>query len=957
MKKLIFAFILILLCIVSLPASAQGLFSSSFESEQEALLWSGGIFDESISFEKGFSLFVNNPFGEVRNDTVTHVLDYASRVYLEAGKVYTLSGYAMNPLSPYTPSARTSAQLSTGANTIVVNVSGIGDEWSKFSTTFYVGASMEYNLSIHFAQGYVDFGFFVDELVLEETKCILSSLVLRGQSEVLIPASGSIKNYYRPYIVTSDNKSVEIISDSSIYFSVTQSAGVSFNPTDFSLTITSEALSGTNITIDCALRNYANLPPVSLSVLLTDNMVNNSTFQHENEEWTSSSVISDCITEADRYISLPTNDYGDYGYFATLNYNTPQILLQDVLYVMTLRIKSDSIHPFSAIHAMNTAEAIGDTVYFNIKDISGDEWIDAFAAFVPETTGIYNIALNLYSMHDCTIYADDIKLSSEVLKPQYITLHAPGNIALPNVATSYPVSALLRDQLGNIIPTDEISITLKESGSSIYFDNETSLITVHPDAPSGEYTLFAQYKNDPSIKGELKFTVSFQYFGDGDFEKTIPNQWWMVSSPFEYDFYIRHDGYSRRALINSSGNYFMLLNNSYVHLMEGVAYVFGSSFAAATDCTATLFIETVNSEVIPLAQVFIPAGSTLDNRHAPELFLAENDCVGRLFLYIQSENGQPFSVYADNLSLKIASIVAANAHYAGKPSINGAVSAEFVLYNNIAENSDSSACAINWYSSDSPYQGYSEIVSSEKNIYFDTTFLNKYVYFEVIPICPVTGFSGNPIRCMPFLVTYDTLHGTVSPAMFEPVISYISPAQDDFFSDTQLHWGKNYINTLAQNGIANGKGDNNFHPDEAVSRAEFSKMLSVAFNIKLDADFSSFTDVYSGDWYYPYVSALNLAGIVKGTSPTTFSPHSHISRESAAAMLVRLYEKATESVISLAKVNFTDAQSISLWAQNEVCKAVYLGLLQGYSDNTFAAEKLLSRAEAAALICRLSQIL
>lgn len=956
MKKLAFAFIFTLICLLPFSGAFATQFSYSFETASDADVWSGGFFDDSNFFEHGHSLFVNNPFGEVRNDFVTHVLDYGPTVNLEAGRVYTIKGYVMNPLVSHSPSVRTSAFLEPGANTVIVNISGTGDEWAEFSTTFYTGESGNFNLSLHFAEGSVDFGLFVDEISLKETSCTLSSLKISGQSEILIPATGSIKSYYRPFLLTSENKTVDILSSSNLYFSVTESKGVSFNPYEFSLTVTSEVQAGTEISIDCTLRNYANLAPTSLSVTLTDNMIDNSDFDSDDLLWISQTDINRIHSDDNTYISVPTNDYGDFGYFATITYKTPQVLLENVLYVVHARIKSDNAKPFSAIHAKNSAENRDNTIYFSIKDISGEEWIDVFAAFVPQQSGIYDIALNLCSMYDCTIFVDDIKLSSEVLAPEYITLHAPGNIALSNVATTYPVSALLRDQLGNIIPTEDITIELSSKDKSIYFDNATKLLTVNPDTPSGKYFLTATYNPDPSIKAELDFTVSFDYIGDGSFENTIPNEWWMVSSPYECDFYMRHDGHSRRALINCRGSYFMLLNNSYVHLLEGTPYVFNSSFSVPSDCTGTLFIEKLNGEVLPLAQFFISAGSTLDEKRSPELFLAEENAVGRLFIYIEADNKEPFSIYADNLSLKSASILAVNPHITGIPYVNGSVEANFTLFNNIAESPDTSACSISWFVSENQNGIFQELTYGGKNIYFDTTFLNKYVYFEVIPICPVTGFSGTPIRSLPFLVTYDT-SGNGQPLPQYTCVVRNSVPYEDYFLDIQTHWGNKYINRLGYSSVVSGKSNGLFYPDDIITRAEFAKMLSTAFSINTVADLTFFDDVSRTDWYYKYVTALYLAGITNGTSVKTFSPDSPLTREEAAVMSVKLFEAATSPRILAEDHVYADNSLISSWALESIKKAAQFEIMLGNPGNIFSPKSNITRGEAAAVICRLATIL
>lgn len=954
MKKFLFAFILILLCLIPISAFASEEFSYSFETQDDALMWSGGVVDESNPFEGSHSLYVNNPFGEVRNGQITHVLDYSPKIILEKGKVYTLSGYVINPISDYSSSPRTHATKGNGSNTVIVSVNGIGDEWGYFSTTFYAGESGEYNLAIHFEDGNIDFGFFVDKLIFEETSCTLSSLNLSGPGEVIIPATGSITNYYRPYLITTENQVVDILSDSSLHFSVPKTHGVSFNPHNYSLTITSEASEKSTVSISCALKNHNNLSPAFLPITLTTNIIDNSDFSDESTLWSSTAKISRSSEDGNTYISIPTNNYGGYGYYTTITYENPQLLQEGVMYVIRARIKSDNSEKLAPIHAKNFAGIYDTTLYFTVTDISGEDWVDVFAAFVPENSGIYDIALNLCSQNDCTVYVDDIKLSCESPAPEYITMHAPGNIALPNVQTSYPFSALLRDQLGNILPTEDVKIEISHNDGSLYFNNTENYITVYPDTTAGVYTLTATYLPDPEITASLDFTISFDYIGDGTFEKTIPNEWWMVASPYESSLYMRHDGESRRALINCKGNYFMLLNNSYVHLRKNTAYVFNSSFAAATDCTGTLFIETLDGAMIPLAQFFIWEGETFNEKRPPELFLAEENAVGRLFLYVESNNGKPFSLYADNLSLKIASIVAVNPHVIGTPEINNAVEAGFTLFNNVAENSDNSACFVNWYVSDTQNGVYTEVATTGKNIYFDTTFLNKYVYFEVIPVCPLTGFSGNTIRSLPFLVTYDSYEE--DNLAFTPILdNEIYP--DIEFSDVKSHWGEEYIMMLAKCGVINGKGKNLFKPEDSITRAEFAKMLSVAFAVDNPADLTLFEDVKSSSWYYKHVNSLYLSGIIKGTSTAKFSPDKTVTREEATVMMIRLYEKAVGNVSPTPEYNIPDKGDISSWAVSSVNKAVELRLVQGTSSGIFAPKRNLTRAEAAALIVRLAEIL
>lgn len=51
-------------------------------------------------------------------------------------------------------------------------------------------------------------------------------------------------------------------------------------------------------------------------------------------------------------------------------------------------------------------------------------------------------------------------------------------------------------------------------------------------------------------------------------------------------------------------------------------------------------------------------------------------------------------------------------------------------------------------------------------------------------------------------------------------------------------------------------------------------------------------------------------------------------------------------------MTFADAGQIPAWAQDEVAKAVRAGIIRGYTDQTFAPKRHISRAEMAVMIAR-----
>ena len=957
MKKLIFMFSLFIL-IFSASAEAHGetmLPGGSFEDSGDGIYWSGGALDQSTSFSGNGGFYLCNPFGEERNGLITHVLEYSNPVYLEAGHVYTLCGYAFNPVSESSSSVHARASESEGTGIIVVNISGIGGDWSEFSTSFYVSESKEYNLSLYFGNGDLFMGFFVDEIKLYEEDFLLSSIELRGQTEILIPAFGTRKIRYSAFLYSSDGASASLLTSSALYISASDCPGTTFSSSDMSLTVSSEASNATFVTLSCMLANSTAVSPVSLTVSLSDNLIDDSSF--DNNEygnlWTGASGISLYHDdEHGNYIGLSTNGYNKYGFFTSIRYNEPQVLLEGTMYVLHADIKSDLKAEAVSIFATNTAESSDGTLIYNITDVSSDSWQSVTAAFVPLSSGVYNIEINLSSPYDSTVFIDNIRLCAESPAPTYVTLHAPGNISLPGEISAYPINAYVRDQAGNILEDLYCSIELISDNNTVSFDESTRLFTVSPDSLEGEYTFRAVYSEDITLSTVLTLNISTNYIGDGGFEKKPVNEWWVVSSPFEYTFTINNNGNTKYAHIENDGEFFILANNSYMYLSAEKAYVFTADVSASSPVTVTAFLEDTYGSLTPLVQFEAKENVT-------ELFLAENSSVGRLLLYIQSSDANAV-VNLDNISVKNAIVSASGAVMNGEFEVNGAAKAVFSFYNNVANSSDTSSCVINWYISDSADGEYAQLPGSGMYI---------YVYFEVTPVCPLTGFSGATVRSSPVFISagsYDYSSQDNFPSQnnydakntpsFSPID--LTDSYETVFSDICGHWGERYILSLAAAGVLSGRGDGNFDPDSFITRAEFSKILCLAFGVwTSETNLNIFEDIETGSWYMPYVLKLHANGIINGVSDKNFAPEKNITREEATVMIMRIYEKLSFSFDEDVNFRYNDDSFISSWARASVYKAGNAGIAQGMDGNIFMPLKTTSRAEAAALVCRTLEVI
>ena len=87
-------------------------------------------------------------------------------------------------------------------------------------------------------------------------------------------------------------------------------------------------------------------------------------------------------------------------------------------------------------------------------------------------------------------------------------------------------------------------------------------------------------------------------------------------------------------------------------------------------------------------------------------------------------------------------------------------------------------------------------------------------------------------------------------------------------------------------GILDGYDDGRFGPEDHVTRAQLSKMVAKAFNIKADTKNSvEFTDVPSSYWAEEYISTLASNKIVGGYGGGLFRPDYQATRGQFAKYL------------------------------------------------------------------------
>ncbi|HKM39481.1 MAG TPA: S-layer homology domain-containing protein, partial [bacterium] len=173
------------------------------------------------------------------------------------------------------------------------------------------------------------------------------------------------------------------------------------------------------------------------------------------------------------------------------------------------------------------------------------------------------------------------------------------------------------------------------------------------------------------------------------------------------------------------------------------------------------------------------------------------------------------------------------------------------------------------------------------------------------------------------------------------VLPAIPAAATATVPDIESHWAQPDIETLIDLGAVTGLPDGSFRPELTVTRAEFVTMVNKSVGIVPLVGSNRFKDVKPADWFAGQVEAAAENGYVTGNPDGTFSPYRPITREQAAAMLIRVFGFArltTEAEQDTVLAPFTDADIVSPWARAEMATAVSLGLVGGYTATTLAPQ-------------------
>jgi S-layer homology domain len=210
-----------------------------------------------------------------------------------------------------------------------------------------------------------------------------------------------------------------------------------------------------------------------------------------------------------------------------------------------------------------------------------------------------------------------------------------------------------------------------------------------------------------------------------------------------------------------------------------------------------------------------------------------------------------------------------------------------------------------------------------------------------VPIIPVQIPIQPPLTTTPTITLPANLASKPLPTV--PAAKFADVPTD--------YWARPFIDALSSRQIITGSNDNNFRPNDPVTRAEFASILQRAFSTEPGANKSAFKDVPTDFWANSAIDGAVKTKFLKGYPGDVFQPEQQIPR---VQMLVALASgfalKQPADEAGILRI-YKDSGEIPKWATEQVAAASQAGIVVNHPDiKTLEPTRPATRAEVAAIV-------
>lgn len=178
-------------------------------------------------------------------------------------------------------------------------------------------------------------------------------------------------------------------------------------------------------------------------------------------------------------------------------------------------------------------------------------------------------------------------------------------------------------------------------------------------------------------------------------------------------------------------------------------------------------------------------------------------------------------------------------------------------------------------------------------------------------------------------------------------------ANDLPYHDIDGSYAREAIIRLHENSIMKGTSSSLFSPTRSITRAEFMTTLVRIFKLEsVASSVPAYRDVAKSAWYYGTVQAATEIGLTEGVGNGLFKPATPLTRQEAAAWIVRALKQTDTS--TTAPTGFKDDAFIAAWARPYINTVSQLGLMEG-NNGQFYPNQSITRQETAVILDRILQ--
>jgi len=177
------------------------------------------------------------------------------------------------------------------------------------------------------------------------------------------------------------------------------------------------------------------------------------------------------------------------------------------------------------------------------------------------------------------------------------------------------------------------------------------------------------------------------------------------------------------------------------------------------------------------------------------------------------------------------------------------------------------------------------------------------------------------------------------------------PWVNPFVDVTEIDWFFESVRFAHQNNLFSGTSATTFSPNTPMTRAMMVTVLHrMAGEPSVSGLPNNFTDVTYGTWYDNAVRWAAANGIVSGIGNSQFAPNNNITREQMAVILNNFSRHMGLDLPTIRTGVFVDEAEISAWAQDAVNALYEAGVISGMGNNHFNPQGQGTRAEVATML-------